>query len=727
MHKFLHDIIILGSDGSTATIQGAGQSTLNLKTTTNSKNNYIVGTTNGSLSFRPNGTQALTLDSSQNATFAGTISSGAITSTSNIITGGFFQTASSTIVKKYVSSWNSGVQTHDIIYNGWYSNTGDYTYLKAAGNSTGGHGIILAADNGTYLGTTDIETGGVTDSATAPLTNTWAYFRNATAYIKGDTTFAGILDVNGTGTSTFAGPISIGPPSSTGWQGLTITGSGTSYTQGAIILKSSTTDTPEARGQGIFMFNEGDDSTWYTGTQYQDADTWMVGRKAGTSLATSAATSAQAFLEISNSGNATFAGRIEGNDLRLRKSASDQTNSADTTTVPSTSSCAEYLRIESVYTDGKYTHEWTKVDRGGNLPLYLRQSKGTANSFTNLARFGDHTNSIHEFEVFGSAKATHFYGDGSNLTNLPSSTDSTKLPLAGGTLTGNTTLNDNVELLFGSNDDVSIKFDTADLITTIPSGSAFMIGTNGGTPNDNSGKADFVVAVNANPQISLYSGQVQVGSTDRNWKSKFYYDVSTKLAAWNTDLQIFTQGSSGATAKNIIIRPQAVDGATTTVATFNGDTGSTFAKNVTVGGASGSSGNAFAVNRGSDGAAAFRVQNSGEVVTDANYFYAAASGTSLYVQNTAVFRGAIINDGGDVTFSDSLMPSADSTYNLGSNAVKWAEGHFDHVYVGETGNNPRIDIYTEDETANIADSFADSTTDKSYIYFNGGTSSNDPG
>ena len=110
--KFLHDITILGSDGSTATIQGAGQSTLNLKTTTNSKNNYIVGTTNGSLSFRPNGTQALTLDSSQNATFAGTISSGAITSTSNIITGGFFQTSSSTIVKKYVSSWNSGVQTH---------------------------------------------------------------------------------------------------------------------------------------------------------------------------------------------------------------------------------------------------------------------------------------------------------------------------------------------------------------------------------------------------------------------------------------------------------------------------------------------------------------------------------------------------------------------------------------------------------------------------------------
>ena len=79
---------------------------------------------------------------------------------------------------------------------------------------------------------------------------------------------------------------------------------------------------------------------------------------------------------------------------------------------------------DSSYTDGRYTHEWAKIDRGGNLPLYLRQSKSTANSFTNLARFGDHSNSIHEFEVFGSIKATHFYGDGSNLTNISASAPS---------------------------------------------------------------------------------------------------------------------------------------------------------------------------------------------------------------------------------------------------------------------------------------------------------------
>ena len=79
------------------------------------------------------------------------------------------------------------------------------------------------------------------------------------------------------------------------------------------------------------------------------------------------------------------------------------------------------------------------------------------------------------------------------------------------------------------------------------------------------------------------------------------------------------------------------------------------------------------------------------------------------------------------SFAGDIIPSADSTYDLGSNATKWAEGHFDHLYIGETGNNPRIDIYTENASANIADTFADTTTDKSYIYFNAGTSSSDPG
>ena len=101
---------------------------------------------------------------------------------------------------------------------------------------------------------------------------------------------------------------------------------------------------------------------------------------------------------------------------------------------------------------------------------------------------------------------------------------------------------------------------------------------------------------------------------------------------------------------------QSINGTLTTTGT------GTFGGDVVVGGTTGSTGNAFSVNRGSDGAQALRVQNSGEVVTSANYLYAASSGTSLYVQNTAVFRGSIINDSGDVTINDTLRVNDDTTF-----------------------------------------------------------------
>ena len=108
---------------------------------------------------------------------------------------------------------------------------------------------------------------------------------------------------------------------------------------------------------------------------------------------------------------------IEGQSARFRKSASDQQSNADSSSVPSTSQ-PEVIRIEGNYTDGKYTTEIVKLDRGGNLPLYIRQSTGTANSFSNIMRIGHHSNSSHQLEVFGTVKATHFYGDGSNLTGV---------------------------------------------------------------------------------------------------------------------------------------------------------------------------------------------------------------------------------------------------------------------------------------------------------------------
>ena len=87
-------------------------------------------------------------------------------------------------------------------------------------------------------------------------------------------------------------------------QSIRVIGSSTGYTQGSIIFQSSTTDTPEARGLGVYAFNEGTDATWFYGTAYNSADSFVINRKSGTTYQDSAAAVGEAcnFLLVNNSG-----------------------------------------------------------------------------------------------------------------------------------------------------------------------------------------------------------------------------------------------------------------------------------------------------------------------------------------------------------------------------------------------------------------------------------------
>ena len=96
--------------------------------------------------------------------------------------------------------------------------------------------------------------------------------------------------------------------------------------------------------------------------------------------------------------------------------------------------------------------------------------------------------------------------------------------------------------------------------------------------SNNSGKADFAVNVGgSHSQVSLNGNQVQAGSTDMNWNSKFAYDGNTKLGGWDNNVYIFTQAGSGATAKNIYFQPQAAGGSSTNRLTIHGDNGAVIA------------------------------------------------------------------------------------------------------------------------------------------------------
>jgi hypothetical protein len=59
------------------------------------------------------------------------------------------------------------------------------------------------------------------------------------------------------------------------------------------------------------------------------------------------------------------------------------------------------LVFDGNYTNGQYRHRFRKQDPGAGLPLYIDYAHGTANAFTNIARFGG-GGTYKEFSVYGS-------------------------------------------------------------------------------------------------------------------------------------------------------------------------------------------------------------------------------------------------------------------------------------------------------------------------------------
>jgi len=109
----------------------------------------------------------------------------------------------------------------------------------------------------------------------------------------------------------------------------------------------------------------------------------------------------------------------------------------------------------------------------------------------------------------------------------------------------------------------------------------------------------------------------------------------------------------------------------------------------------------------SNGNDLLRVVNDGRVLVSDNYFYVNSS-QGAYFDGSIKARGGINNDQGDLTLSDNVNVTGQL-----------------QVYNGSSTN--RIRLYTETGTAQIADTLSDTTTQKSYIYFDAGSSSNDPG
>lgn len=102
--------------------------------------------------------------------------------------------------------------------------------------------------------------------------------------------------------------------------------------------------------------------------------------------------------------------------------------SNSTSCVPESASCPSPpgsgygTVLDSDYTTGAYRTRFLTIDRGGGVPLYIQQAGGTANSFSNVARFGSDGNAgsdSNAFAVFGSEYVSGNVGIGTTSPQAP--------------------------------------------------------------------------------------------------------------------------------------------------------------------------------------------------------------------------------------------------------------------------------------------------------------------
>jgi len=251
-----------------------------------------------------------------------------------------------------------------------------------------------------------------------------------------------------------------------------------------------------------------------------------------------------------------------------------------------------------------------------------------------------------------------------------------------------------------------------------------VVADSGGTATANSNNDSITIAGGSNVSTVRSGDTITINATDTT-TNNYVSSVS-----FNTTNGILTLNRSGLSALTVDLDGRYVTSSgVTSIATTNGITGGTitgsgtiqldstvvrttgsqsiagaktFTNNLEIGGTTGSTGNAFVVNRGSDGASALTVQNSGEVVIPSNYLYASASGTSIYVQNTAVFRGAIINDvaGAGVNIADDLSINNDLIVS-GGDITLGGTGRIQGVDTVSSGTDAANKTYVDNAVAGV--------------------------
>ena len=126
-------------------------------------------------------------------------------------------------------------------------------------------------------------------------------------------------------------------------------------------------------------------------------------------------TNGAGYITSADGGNAATLDGIDSSQF-LRSDADDSTTGGLRVISGSIASTdtSKGLLFDAQYTNGQYRTRFRKQDKGGGVPLYIDASGSTANSYTELARFGAYSGNGYELEVFGDINATGNLYDGGN-------------------------------------------------------------------------------------------------------------------------------------------------------------------------------------------------------------------------------------------------------------------------------------------------------------------------
>ena len=561
-----------------------------------------IYTSSGTISS-PSWSPKLTLAANGNATFSGSITSGAITTSGNIQqnygyelrgkdSGGTVRTLLRTNSNKLQIGWS---YAGDVEFMGG----GSYTKRMAISGSTGDVSIVNNLSvTGNIVGAGINSTASYTELGSTS-SSSLVFKRNNASYIQADASGGYFIFVtNGRSTSYGNRALALTTDNHANFGGnVNAVGhiSGASgYVSGKFAVKSTGVHASyDFYNNGTSYFN-GDtevnaelkvssSSAYTTHLNYQDNGQNFISQATSGGL-TQFRNSNGTLMEINSSGNVSIA-----NDLTV----SGNFSVLGTTTTLNTAT----LQVEDKNIVLNYGTGDTSGSADGAGITIQDAVNGSTDAAMTWNASSDFFNFSHKINAQGDVQAYNFYGQDYHVLNSAGSGWH--------------------EWATRANDKVTLN------VSTITSGAITADGGGDQSVIKSSSDAPLIVE-----STDAYSG-IKFKDTGGN-SSMFYHGGSDHLYLHSAKFSV--AGSTIASGYEFQVNGDAK---------FTG--GIAVNNNSTITG-SGSSSNALNVYRGSDSASAFRVLNTGEVLVSSNYFYVDAS-QGAYFNGNLRARGGISNDG----------------------------------------------------------------------------------